>query len=112
MTNRIITILAATATAVVLSGCIVREQPYTAGYSQSTSYPLYYADGAYWAYSDASWYLWANDHWTMSSYAPHRAVLVGPTYSHGYRGGSHYGVPYRGATHGISHGGGGHHGRH
>ena len=113
----------------MLSGCMVRETPYTYGTpvvaaQTANGYPLYYTDGVYWAYQDANWYWWANDHWTMSTYAPHGAVLVdshfgshAPAYhggvthgsSHGFSSGSHRGSHHGGSHHGGSRHGGGHH---
>ena len=112
MSKRILTTLASITIAVSLSGCLVHEQqPYAPVYAQ-TSYPLYYGDGVYWAYSDASWYWWSNDHWEMSTYVPHSAVLITP--NHGYYGGHYsggHGVTSHGGSHHTSsgHHGGGHH---
>ena len=105
----------------MLTGCMVRETPYAYGVPMATvqagdGYPLYYADGSYWAYSHDSWYWWSNDRWIVSGYAPHHAIAVNSphrvhgntqiTHGRGLHGSSH------GASHGFSHGHGGRHGSH
>lgn len=98
------------------AGCAVHEAPYSYGApvpvaQAAYSYPLYYADGAYWAYQHNSWYWWANDHWLASSYAPHRPMLV---HAGGYQRPGHV---RHGGSHPVSHsvhrgGHGGHHSGH
>lgn len=99
----------------MLTGCMIHETPYAYGTpaTQSASgYPLYYADGVYWAYQYDTWYWWSNDHWLVSGYAPHGAVLVSaPHYSGGHVGTTHHGAVHS-SSHGSSHGGSHGHGHH
>lgn len=95
------------------SGCMVRQAPhsYAAPVAQTGyGYPLYYSDGRYWAYQDASWYWWANDRWLTASHAPYNPVFVSRPH------GSLHGSVHRPAFgHGaVGHGGsqGGHSSRH
>jgi hypothetical protein len=60
-------------------GCVVREPAYTTGYvayGTYDPYPVYTADGYYWAYYGDSWYWWSHDHWVYSSVRPHRPVVI------------------------------------
>lgn len=99
------------------SGCMVRQTPHSyaapvAVAQTGYGYPLYYSDGMYWAYQDASWYRWANDHWLMASHAPYNPVFV--SRPHGNVHGSVH-RPTHSVGHGVvQHGGshGGHHTRH
>lgn len=113
---KLINLTLAISLAGMASGCMVRHTPhsYAAPVAQTSygyGYPLYYADGMYWAYQDAGWYSWANDRWLMSPHAPHNPVFV--SNHHGSVHGSVH-RPTHAFGHATRHGGShsGHHSRH
>lgn len=120
MSNRIAIITALCAGA--LTGCVVHEPAYTttpayASVQTGYGYPLYYADGVYWAYRANDWYWWNHDHWLMSTHAPASPVVIRPGHGYTHRGyaPSHHSrasTHHRGTSHrGVRHGGS-HHGSH
>lgn len=102
--NKLLTLGFSVVLSGVLAGCVVHEaQPAYAYSSQAGyNYPLYVADGTYWAYQNDAWYWWSNDHWLMSRHAPRNAILYSGGHASVY-GGYGHGMTYR-PSHARSHG--------